>query len=51
MAITAAGHEPVVLPGSVADRKTTDGKDSVLYGGVRLARDLARGVSSMSAGP
>jgi dihydrofolate reductase len=28
------------LLGSVADLKTTDGKDIVLYGGVRLAQDM-----------
>jgi dihydrofolate reductase len=30
------------LPGSVADLKTTRGKDIVLYGGVRFAQDMAR---------
>lgn len=30
------------LPGSVADLKTTSGKDIVLYGGVRLAQDMTR---------
>jgi dihydrofolate reductase len=29
------------LPGSVAELKTTAGKDIVLYGGVRLAQDMA----------
>jgi hypothetical protein len=32
------------VPGSVADLKTTDGKDIVLCGGARLAQDLARSV-------
>jgi dihydrofolate reductase len=30
------------LPGSVTNLKRTDGKDIVLYGGVRLAQDMAR---------
>jgi hypothetical protein len=32
------------LPGSVADLKTTDGKDMVLHGGVRLAQDMQSGL-------
>jgi dihydrofolate reductase len=30
------------LPGAVADLKTTSGKNIVVYGGVRLAQDMAR---------